>query len=92
MLFLFGFGKLIYICVLLTNAIAILSEDRFIARIGMGRAAMAQENVGFGAPRQNDPDSIRGKMLTLISSIRTLARVPLIVVNILIISYEILLG
>lgn len=91
MLFLFGFGKLIYICVLLTNAIAILSEDRFLARIGMGRGAMSQENVAFGAPRQ-DPDSIRGKMLTLISSIRTLARVPLIVVNILIISYEILLG
>lgn len=91
MLFLFGFGKLIYISVLLLNAIAILSEDRFLARIGMGRSAMAQENAGFGGPRQ-DPDSMKSRLINLISSIRMVTRVPLIAANILIIVYEILLG
>lgn len=32
MLSLFGFGPLIYVSALLLNAIAILSEDRFLAR------------------------------------------------------------
>jgi Yos1-like len=32
MLSLFGFGPLIYVSVLLLNAVAILSEDRFLAR------------------------------------------------------------
>lgn len=90
MLFLFGFGKLIYITVLLLNAIAILSEDRFLARIGMGRSSMSADNVGFGA--RQDPDSVKSRVINLISSIRMVTRVPLIAVNVGIISYEILLG
>lgn len=31
-MFLFGLGRLVYVAVLITNAIAILSEDRFLAR------------------------------------------------------------
>lgn len=90
MLFLFGFGKLIYISVLLLNAIAILSEDRFLARIGMGRSAM-NADPGFGGSRQ-DYDSTKGRLINLISSIRMVTRAPLIVVNVFIIFYEILLG
>lgn len=90
MLFLFGFGKLIYITVLLLNAIAILSEDRFLARIGMGRSSMNNDNVGFGG--RQDQDSVKSRVVNLISSIRMVTRVPLIAVNVGIISYEILLG
>lgn len=89
--FLSGFGKLIYITVLLLNAIAVLSEDRFLARIGMGRSTMAQENVGFGGTSQN-PDSVKSRLINLISSIRMVTRVPLIAVNIVIIFYEVLFG
>lgn len=90
MLFLFGFGKLIYITVLLLNAIAILSEDRFLARIGMGRSSMSADSVGFGG--RQDPDSVKSRIINLISSIRMVTRVPLIAVNVVIIFYEILLG
>lgn len=90
MLFLFGFGKLIYITVLLLNAIAILSEDRFLARIGMGRSSMNNDSVGFGG--RQDPDSVKSRIINLISSIRMVTRVPLIAVNVVIIFYEILLG
>lgn len=31
-MFFFGLGKLFYTLVLITNAIAVLSEDRFLAR------------------------------------------------------------
>lgn len=87
---LFGFGKLIYIVVLVLNAICILSEDRFLARIGMGRSGMAQDNVGFGG--RPDQDSIGSRLVNLISSIRMVTRAPLIPVNFVIIGYELLLG
>ncbi|OQV07133.1 hypothetical protein CLAIMM_11611 [Cladophialophora immunda] len=93
MLSLFGFGPFIYASCLLLNAIAILSEDRFLARIGWGKTSLNDPSTGaaFGAPAQ-DPESFRSKGINLISSVRTLCRVPLILVNSLIIIYEIMLG
>lgn len=51
---------------------------------------MAQENVGFGGAQNQD--SMKSRLVNLISSIRMVTRVPLIAVNIVIIFYEILLG
>ncbi|KAF2204499.1 Yos1-like protein [Delitschia confertaspora ATCC 74209] len=80
----FGLGGLFYVSVLLINAVAILSEDRFLARIGWTTAA----DPGFGGAR--DDASIKARMINLISSVRTLMRIPLIGINTLIILYEIL--
>ncbi|KAL2432170.1 hypothetical protein ABEF95_001675 [Exophiala dermatitidis] len=93
MLGLFGFGPLIYATCLLLNAVAILSEDRFLARIGWGKSQLHDPSTGvaFGAPVQ-DPESFRSKAINLISSIRTICRVPLILVNSMIIVYELMLG
>jgi len=63
-----AFGSLFYISILLTNAIAILSEDRFLARIGWSTQSAES---GFG--QQND-QSIKAKLITLIASVRTLMR------------------
>ncbi|EEH07280.1 predicted protein [Histoplasma capsulatum G186AR] len=87
-MFLFGLGKLIYIIVLIINAIAILSEDRFLARIGWGRT---QYDPGFGAAVP-DNTSIKAKSVNLIASVRTVMRIPLIIINLIIIIYEIVLG
>ena len=68
-LLMFGaFGSLFYISVLLTNAIAVLSEDRFLARIGW-----STQNAEPGFSQQND-QSIKAKLITLIASVRTLMR------------------
>jgi immediate early response 3-interacting protein 1 len=91
MLSLFGFGPLIYVSVLLLNAIAVLSEDRFLARIGWGRAHLQQSEPSFGQSA-NDPDSLKSRAVNLISSIRMVARVPLIAVNVVLILYELVLG
>ncbi|KEF60044.1 uncharacterized protein A1O9_04894 [Exophiala aquamarina CBS 119918] len=93
MLSLFGFGPIIYAGCLFLNAVAILSEDRFLARIGWGKSSLNDPAGGpaFGTPGQ-DPESFRSKGIHLISSIRTLCRVPLIGVNLTIIVYELLLG
>ncbi|KIW48179.1 uncharacterized protein PV06_00794 [Exophiala oligosperma] len=94
MLSLFGFGPIIYATCLLLNAVAILSEDRFLARIGWGKSQLNDPSAGgvaFGAPAQ-DPESFRSKGINLISSIRTLCRVPLIFINTIIVIYELLLG
>ncbi|KAJ5168155.1 Protein transport protein Y [Penicillium canariense] len=84
---LFGLGKLVYVVVLIINSIAILSEDRFLARIGWGRT---QAEPGFGATY--DSTSVKAKSVNLIASVRTVMRIPLIIINAIIIVYELILG
>lgn len=78
MALLFGFGTLFYVSLLLINAVAILHQDRFLNKIGMGQS--------------QDPNSVQARIVNVISSIRTLLRFPLIALNILVIIYELLLG
>ncbi|OOQ87245.1 hypothetical protein PEBR_18206 [Penicillium brasilianum] len=66
---LFGLGNLVYVVVLIINAIAVLSEDRFLARIGWGRT---QAEPGFGATY--DSTSVKAKSVNLIASVRTVMR------------------
>ncbi|KAI5927709.1 Yos1-like protein [Camillea tinctor] len=80
-------GNLLYVSVLLVNAIAILSEDRFLARINLSSASY---DPAFGTGP--DSQSIKGKVINLIASVRTLMRIPLIAINTLIILYELVLG
>lgn len=81
----FGLGKLLYILILVINGIAVLSEDRFLNRIGWGSSTPLE----FGY----DQDvSIKVKLVNLISAIRTLLRVPLIAINVIVIVYELVLG
>ncbi|KAI1437642.1 Yos1-like protein [Xylaria sp. CBS 124048] len=82
------YGKsLVPILVLLTNALAILSEDRFLARINFSSASY---DPAFGTGPDNQ--SMRAKAINLIASVRTLMRIPLILTNTLIILYELVLG
>ncbi|CAG9939245.1 hypothetical protein V2G26_000753 [Clonostachys chloroleuca] len=79
-------GNFVWINVLLVNAVAVLSEDRFLARIGLSPAS---HDPSFGA----GPDtSVKGKIINLISSIRTIMRMPLIFVNFVLILYLLILG
>ncbi|KAK1769978.1 hypothetical protein QBC33DRAFT_512647 [Phialemonium atrogriseum] len=62
------FGGLIYVACLLVNAIAILSEDRFLARINLSPSSY---DPAFG---QNADASAKAKVINLIASVRTLMR------------------
>ncbi|EYE92784.1 YOS1 family protein [Aspergillus ruber CBS 135680] len=75
-MFFFGLGKLVYVIILIINAIAVLSEDRFLARIGWGRS---QQQDTFGA--SYDSTSVKAKTIDLIASVRTVMRIPLIGIN-----------
>ncbi|KAI9828679.1 MAG: hypothetical protein M1832_001782 [Thelocarpon impressellum] len=85
----FGLGNLFYVAILLVNAIAILSEDRFLARIGWSAQSF---EPSFGSGGSQDSTSIKAKMVNLIASVRTLMRIPLIAINTLVIAYELVLG
>ncbi|KAI9851756.1 MAG: hypothetical protein M1838_002833 [Thelocarpon superellum] len=85
---LFGLGNLFYVSILLVNAIAILSEDRFLARIGWSAQSFEPSFGGSVA----DSTSVKAKMVNLIASVRTLMRIPLIAINTLVIAYELVLG
>ncbi|KAK7421040.1 hypothetical protein QQX98_002398 [Neonectria punicea] len=80
------FGNFLYIAILLINAVAILSEDRFLARINLSPASY-DPAFGSGADA-----SVKAKTIHLIASIRTIMRMPLIFVNTVIIMYELVLG
>lgn len=89
----FGLGKLLYVVLFVVNGIAILSEDRFLNRIGWGSGS--QSGTGFQYQQfqgANDNESIKTRIVNLIGAIRTLLRVPLIGLNIIIIFYELVLG
>ncbi|KAF2675409.1 Yos1-like protein [Microthyrium microscopicum] len=83
----FGFGNIILVGLLLVNAIAVLSEDRFLARIGW--STTVQES-SFGGAQDNQ--SVKAKLVNLIASVRTLLRIPLIILNTVVVIYLIILG
>ena len=91
------------------NGIAVLSEDRFLARIGWSANTSSNANSGsmnFGGNSQygygdfngsigsmtSGSDGIKSRVINLISATRTLLRIPLIIVNIVVIIYELILG
>ncbi|XP_008555846.1 immediate early response 3-interacting protein 1 [Microplitis mediator] len=66
------------------NAVCVLHEERFLNKIGWG----AQQDIrGFG-----EPPTIKSQMLNLIRSIRTVARIPLIFLNILVMIFKLVAG
>ncbi|KAI8086677.1 Yos1-like protein [Halteromyces radiatus] len=81
-----GLGQLFYVLLFFINGIAVLSEERFLARIGW---SAQMEPAGFGG---GESQSIKYKIINLISAVRTLMRIPLIGINIVVIIYELILG
>ncbi|KAJ8522948.1 hypothetical protein ONZ45_g457 [Pleurotus djamor] len=84
-------GKILYVTLLFINSMAVLSEERFLARIGWSssqtrNAAYQQsyDSTGYGAPPEDI--GIKARIVDLISAVRTLMRR----INILIIIYEII--
>ncbi|EDK38895.1 hypothetical protein PGUG_02993 [Meyerozyma guilliermondii ATCC 6260] len=91
----FGIGKFLYVILLVVNGIAILSEDRFLNRIGWGSSGQNTNGFQyqqFQAGAGSDNESIKSRLVNLIGAIRTLLRVPLIGINIIVILYELVLG
>ncbi|KAG0687127.1 hypothetical protein C6P40_002850 [Pichia californica] len=86
------------------NGIAVLSEDRFLARIGWSSknssttSSNIQSQYGYGDFNNGNNslgsggEGIKARLVNLISATRTLLRIPLIIVNILVIIYELVLG
>ncbi|RLV96032.1 Protein transport protein YOS1 [Spathaspora sp. JA1] len=98
----FGLGKLFYVVVLTINGIAVLSEERFLNRIGWGSSSRQYDQNNLqnqfnqfnpqGISTISDENSIKNKIINLINATRTLMRIPLIVLNVFIILYELILG
>ncbi|XP_018057760.1 PREDICTED: immediate early response 3-interacting protein 1 isoform X2 [Atta colombica] len=66
------------------NAVCVLNEERFLAKVGW---ASWQNVQGFG-----EPPTAKSQILNLIKSIRTVMRVPLIFFNILTLVVKLVLG
>ncbi|KAI4882725.1 hypothetical protein NFI96_028543 [Prochilodus magdalenae] len=82
----FTLYSLIQTAILCTNAIAVLHEERFLSKseyrftsvpVGIPVGWGADQGIGgFG-----DEPGIKAQLLNLIRSVRTVMRVPLIIVN-----------
>ncbi|KAL0124303.1 hypothetical protein PUN28_006271 [Cardiocondyla obscurior] len=66
------------------NAVCVLNEERFLAKVGW---ASWQNVQGFG-----EPPTAKSQILNLVKSIRTVMRVPLIFFNILTLVVKLILG
>ncbi|XP_045501167.1 immediate early response 3-interacting protein 1 [Colias croceus] len=66
------------------NAVCVLHEERFMQKMGWGAHG---QNQGF-----EDQSSVKFQILNLVRSIRTVTRIPLIILNILTIIFKLLLG
>lgn len=78
----FGLFKMFYGFLLLANAVVILDDKRFLSKIGL---PLAQENRKFLG-------ETRARIVDMINGMRVIMRIPLIIVNLLCIFYEIILG
>ncbi|CAD6893690.1 unnamed protein product [Tilletia controversa] len=99
-----GLGTLSLALLLLTNAVAILNEERFLARIGWSQSQIQhqiqiqiqmQDHQGaYGSGPIGGPGEpgIKARLVNLISAVRMLMRLPLIVINIVVILYLLILG
>ncbi|XP_061874412.1 immediate early response 3-interacting protein 1 [Colius striatus] len=80
----FTLYSLLQASLLILNAIAVLHEERFLRHVGWGSD---QRIGGFG-----EEPGIKAQLINLIRSIRTVMRVPLIVVNSITIVFLLLFG
>ncbi|XP_022334610.1 immediate early response 3-interacting protein 1-like [Crassostrea virginica] len=77
-----GLYSLIEAVILCLNAVCVLHEERFLAKIGWG-----SDQRGFG-----EAPGMKTQALNLIRSIRTVMRIPLIGINIVVIALKLVFG
>ncbi|XP_054733756.1 immediate early response 3-interacting protein 1 [Anastrepha obliqua] len=80
----FTLWTLVEASLLCLNAVCVLHEERFLAKFGWG--AQASNMQDFGQP------TAKAQILNLIRSIRTVAKIPLIFLNVLAILIKLILG
>ncbi|KAI4292701.1 immediate early response 3-interacting protein 1 [Pancytospora philotis] len=78
----FGVLSLVYSFVFFLNAVVILNDKRFLARVRLPLAPECRASLG---PQ-------RQKVVDIVNTIRTVFELPLIAINILCIVYEVFLG
>lgn len=79
----FGFYSLLEASLLVLNAICVLHEERFLSKYGWS----ANSNQGFG-----EAPGVKKQILDIIRSVRTVMRIPLILLNSVVIVKKLLLG
>ncbi|KIS67227.1 uncharacterized protein UMAG_10844 [Mycosarcoma maydis] len=92
----FGLGSAFYLILFITNALAVLSEERFLARVGWSSHSLASQSSAFDQGFQSNPYAssaadvtIKARLINLISAVRTLMRMA---INIVVVIYLIVLG
>ncbi|CCI73978.1 ECU09_0925 [Encephalitozoon cuniculi GB-M1] len=78
----FGLMSVVYGTLFLLNSIVILDEKRFLSRVGLPLSPEARNALG----------PTRKKMVDLIRAVRTVMKIPLVVLNIVFIAYEAFFG
>ncbi|KAA1130907.1 hypothetical protein PGTUg99_005123 [Puccinia graminis f. sp. tritici] len=71
----FGLGNILYVSLLLINSLAILNEERFLARIGWSTKTLTNP-IQFQDPSMNPQASstVKERLINLIGAVRTLMR------------------
>eukprot|EP00056_Hartaetosiga_gracilis_P019553 m.14869 g.14869 ORF g.14869 m.14869 type:complete len:88 (-) comp7769_c0_seq2:119-382(-) len=86
----FTFGGLLQAILLVVNGIAILQDTT--PSTNNSKRPVKQFLAKMGWTRVEDENSLKGKIITMINSVRTILRVPLIIVNIVVAAYLLVAG
>jgi hypothetical protein len=81
----FGLYSLLEAGLLVLNAICVLHEERFLAKVGW--SSSQPPGQGFTEAR-----GVKHQILDIIRSVRTVMRIPLIFINLLVITKKLILG
>eukprot|EP01134_Creolimax_fragrantissima_P005306 CFRG5306T1 len=82
----FSIMDLLVAILLAVNGIAVLHEDRFLKKFGLGY--QQSQPTGF----DGQESGAKQKIAALIYAVRTLTRIPLIGLNVIVIVFKIVLG
>ncbi|KCV70794.1 hypothetical protein H696_03145 [Fonticula alba] len=98
----FSLGHLFKACLLFVNAVAVLNEDRFLARIGWGTRSVqvgagpnltaGDDAFGLNSQDTKSPGPLKLQIIRLIASVQTLLKFPLIILNVVWIAFELAFG
>ena len=84
----FALYSLVQAIVLCLNAVCVLNEQRFLSKLS---SSSSSRHRGFGEENWNSP-AASSQALHLIRAVQTVVKIPLIALNVMVMTVEVLFG
>ena len=83
----FALYSLVQAVVLCLNAVCVLNEERFLSKL-----SISAPHRGFGENNNNNKGAVASQALNLVRAVQTVMKIPLIALNVMVMTVEVLFG